>query len=49
MNSKKSSMVDEREELNASIEKINSFEIGIVYPGHGSPFALTDFFGSQKD
>jgi glyoxylase-like metal-dependent hydrolase (beta-lactamase superfamily II) len=49
MNGKKSSMVDEREKLNASIEKINTFEIGIVYPGHGSPFALTDFFGSQKD
>lgn len=46
MNGKKSSMVDEKEELNASIEKLNNFEIGNVYPGHGSPFALTDYFKS---
>ena len=41
-------MVDEKEELNASIEKLNNFEIGDVYPGHGKPFALSEYFESQK-
>ncbi len=48
MNGKKSSMVDEKEELNASIEKLNNFNIGNVYPGHGSPFALSEYFEQFK-
>lgn len=47
MNNKKpdkSSLVDGKEDLNASIEKLRHFEIGTVYPGHGEPFLLEDFF-----
>ena len=44
----KSSLIDRKEDLDASIEKLKHFAISTVYPGHGSPFTLTDFFEPQK-
>jgi len=44
----KTSLVDRKEDLNASIEKLRHFEIGTVYPGHGKPFLLEDFFTENK-
>ncbi|MFX0210165.1 MAG: MBL fold metallo-hydrolase [Candidatus Hodarchaeota archaeon] len=52
MNFKKpnrSSLVDRKEDLNASIEKLKEYEIDLVYPGHGSSFALADFFEPLND
>lgn len=40
----KSSLVDIKDDLNASIEKLRHFEIGTVYPGHGEPFLIEEFF-----
>ncbi|MFX0015803.1 MAG: MBL fold metallo-hydrolase [Promethearchaeota archaeon] len=52
MNLKKpgrSSLVDRKEDLNASIEKLKGYEINLVYPGHGSVFVLADFFAPPND
>ncbi len=45
---KKSSLIDMKEDLEASIEKLKNLEINTVYPGHGLPFMLRDYFGSKK-
>lgn len=44
----KSSLIDMKDDLDASIEKLKQFEIDIVYPGHGFPFALRDYFEPSK-
>jgi len=45
----KSSLIDRKEDLDASIEKLKNYEISTVYPGHGSPFTLIDFFEASND
>ncbi len=45
----KSSLIDDKEDLNASIEKLKNFNIISVYPGHGAPFALTDYYERAND
>jgi glyoxylase-like metal-dependent hydrolase (beta-lactamase superfamily II) len=45
----KSSLIDREQDLDASIEKLKKFEISTVFPGHGSPFALSDFFASKNN
>lgn len=39
-----SSIIDDREAAQESIEKIRNLEISTIYPGHGKPFAHSDFF-----
>ena len=39
----KGSLVDDKEQFNASIEKLEDFEINTVYPGHGKPFLMKEF------
>jgi glyoxylase-like metal-dependent hydrolase (beta-lactamase superfamily II) len=34
------SLVDDRSDLDASLDRLRSLEIRTVYPGHGEPFAL---------
>lgn len=43
----KSSLVDVKEQLEVSIEKICNLSINTVYPGHGSPFELLEFKEAQ--
>jgi len=38
------SIMDNRKNAKASVEKLRSFEINTVYPGHGQPFMMVDFF-----
>jgi hydroxyacylglutathione hydrolase len=40
----KNSLVDDAAEMDASIEKLKTLDIKIVYPGHGRPFPLDLFF-----
>jgi hydroxyacylglutathione hydrolase len=40
----KNSLVDDAAEMDASIEKLKSLNIQIVYPGHGKPFPLELLF-----
>lgn len=47
MNSEKSSLIDDKEQLYASIERLKEFEITTIYPGHGEPFSLEDFWKKQ--
>ncbi|MCX8128526.1 MAG: MBL fold metallo-hydrolase [Clostridia bacterium] len=35
------SMIDDREEAKASIQKIRSLNVNTVYPGHGKPFLMS--------
>jgi glyoxylase-like metal-dependent hydrolase (beta-lactamase superfamily II) len=39
----KNTLIDNKEELEASVKKITSLEIGMVYPGHGKPFLMEQF------
>jgi hydroxyacylglutathione hydrolase len=38
-----SSIIDDSEEANTSVEKLKSLEINTVYPGHGKPFPMSSF------
>ncbi|NWG17985.1 MAG: MBL fold metallo-hydrolase [Chloroflexi bacterium] len=37
------SLVDDPAAMSASVEKLNSFDIHTVYPGHGQPFTMAQF------
>jgi hydroxyacylglutathione hydrolase len=37
------SLVDNVKELNDSIDKVKSFDINTVYPGHGKPFQMSSY------
>ncbi len=37
------SLVDNMNDLNGSIEKVKSFDINMVYPGHGKPFQMRSY------
>lgn len=39
----KNTLVEDQEELDASVEKIMSLEINTIYPGHGKPFSMEQF------
>jgi glyoxylase-like metal-dependent hydrolase (beta-lactamase superfamily II) len=39
----KNTLIDNQKELDASVEKITSLEINMVYPGHGKPFPMEQF------
>jgi len=39
----KNTLVDDQEELDASVEKITGLEINTIYPGHGMPFSMEQF------
>ncbi len=43
----KSSLIDIKEDLNASVEKLREFQINTVYPGHGPSFELETFWFNQ--
>jgi hydroxyacylglutathione hydrolase len=36
----KNTLIDDSAELDASVEKLRTLEIGTVYPGHGKPFQM---------
>jgi hydroxyacylglutathione hydrolase len=42
-----SSIMDDPPAGWASVEKLKSFEIHTVYPGHGAPFPMAQFLGSE--
>ncbi|MFW9993300.1 MAG: MBL fold metallo-hydrolase [Candidatus Odinarchaeota archaeon] len=48
MNSKKSSLVDSQEDLDASIERLREFNVRTIYPGHGDPFTMDDFLNRNQ-
>jgi glyoxylase-like metal-dependent hydrolase (beta-lactamase superfamily II) len=37
------SIVDDQSELKASVEKLKSIRVNMVYPGHGKPFSMESF------
>ncbi|MFX1517664.1 MAG: MBL fold metallo-hydrolase [Promethearchaeota archaeon] len=39
----KGSLIDDSAEFDASIDKLKSLPVNIVYPGHGEPFRMIDF------
>ena len=39
----RNTLVDDSDELNASVEKLKKFQINTVYPGHGQPFPMELF------
>jgi glyoxylase-like metal-dependent hydrolase (beta-lactamase superfamily II) len=39
----KNTLIENQEELDASVEQITSLEIDTVYPGHGKPFPMEQF------
>jgi len=39
----KAKLVDDSDELDASVEKLRALEIETVYPGHGKPFQMDQF------
>ena len=43
-----SSIIDDLEAANTSIEKLESLKINTVYPGHGKPFAMKLFANDNK-
>ena len=40
-------LIDDLETYNASLEKLKSLGVKTIYPGHGKPFALEQFFNKQ--
>jgi hydroxyacylglutathione hydrolase len=42
-NPQRNTLVENQEELNASVEQIKSLKIDTVYPGHGKPFLMEQF------
>ena len=40
---KKSSLVDNKKDLNASIDKLRNYKISTIYPGHGKPFTMEQY------
>lgn len=42
MNSKKSSLIDVKEQLLSSIERIKDLNVNFIFPGHGPPFTLKE-------
>ncbi len=44
----KCSLIDNTVELNASIDKLRTFILKTVYPGHGNPFQMEDFIKNYR-
>ncbi|MBN1285950.1 MAG: MBL fold metallo-hydrolase [Anaerolineae bacterium] len=42
------SLVDDPAAMNASVERLRSFEINTVYPGHGKPFSVEQFTAARR-
>jgi hydroxyacylglutathione hydrolase len=42
-NPQRNTLVENQEELDASVEQIKSLKIDTVYPGHGKPFLMEQF------
>ena len=42
------SIMDDLEAANASVEKLKSFAINTVYPGHGKPFPMEQFMKNNR-
>ena len=42
------SIIDDQEAAEASVEKLKSYEIQSVYPGHGQPFQMAEFLKNLK-
>ena len=43
----KSSLIDVKEELDNSIDKLRKYSINTIYPGHGKPFSIEDYFNGS--
>jgi len=44
----KNTLIDDSAELDASVEKLRTLEIGTVYPGHGKPFRMEQFMENEQ-
>lgn len=44
---KKNTLIDDAAEMDTSIEKLKSFSIKTIYPGHGKPFLMAEY--SEND
>jgi hydroxyacylglutathione hydrolase len=44
---KLNSLMDDPPAAQASLQKLRSLEVGLVYPGHGAPFPLSQFVGDH--
>ena len=44
----KNTLIDDSAELDASVEKLRTLEIGTVYPGHGKPFQMEQFVENEQ-
>ena len=42
------SIMDDLADCDASLEKLQAFEINTVYPGHGKPFAIDSFLTNHR-
>ena len=42
----KNNMIADKEAFRKSVEKLETLDIGTVYPGHGKPFPMEVFFNS---
>jgi len=41
-------IVDDSALMAASVERLNTLDIGTIYPGHGKPFTLAEFLAAQE-
>ena len=39
----KNTLIEDKEELDASVEQIKNLKINMIYPGHGKPFPMEQF------
>ena len=42
------SLVDNKDEFNASISKLKEIPIKKIYPGHGEPFSIEDYLDEHE-
>lgn len=42
------SIVDDPEELKASVARLQNLRINMIYPGHGKPFTMDEFLANNK-
>jgi len=43
------SIIDDKTEANASVEKLKSLELKTVYPGHGKQFSMDELVENKNE
>ena len=46
---RKNSLIDDETEMDASIARLKDLNIRKIYPGHGSPFTLSELFQNKSE